>query len=44
MNVKDEIEKNGKKTLYRLEVNDKNDNLMNMYNLIKPPNKLDKGV
>tara|TARA_B100001057_G_scaffold288727_1_gene288836 strand:- start:7967 stop:8095 length:129 start_codon:yes stop_codon:yes gene_type:complete len=33
-----------KKTLYRLEVNDKNDNLTDMYNTIKPINKLDKSV
>ena len=40
MNVKDEIEKKmEKRTLYRLEVNDKNDNLKDMYNLTKPLNK-----
>lgn len=40
MNVKDEIEKKmEKRTLYRLEVNDINDNLKDMYNLTKPLNK-----
>ena len=40
MNVKDEIEKKmEKRTLYRLEVNDKKDNLKDMYNLTKPLNK-----
>ena len=40
MNVKDEIEKKmEKRTLYRFEVNDKNDNLKDMYNLTKPLNK-----
>jgi hypothetical protein len=40
MNVKNEIEKKiEKRTLYRLEVNDKNDNLTEMCNLTKPLNK-----
>ena len=40
MNVKDEIEKKiEKRTLYKLEVNYKKDNLTDMYNLTKPLNK-----